>query len=58
MKNADIMLTHEARPNDVDFVMIDGVVHKESGRHIRIDVSALHAESAGMIRRLRVQADI
>jgi len=58
VKNVDILLTHAARPNDVDFVMIDGVVHKESGRHPRIDVSALLAKSAGMIRRLRVQADI
>lgn len=58
VRNVDFMLTHAARPNDVDFVMIDGVVHKENGRHARIDVPALLAESAEMIRRLRVQADI
>lgn len=58
VKNIDVLLTHAARPNDVDFVMIDGVVHKESGRHTRIDVPALLAEAADTIRRLRVQADI
>lgn len=58
VRNVDFMLTHAARPNDVDFVMIDGVVHKENGRHTRVDVPALLAESADMIRRLRVQADI
>ncbi len=58
VKNVDFLLTHGARPNDVDFVMIDGVVHKENGRHTRIDVPALLAQSSDMIRRLRVQADI
>ena len=58
VKNVDFLLTHAARPNDVDFVMIDGVVHKENGRHTRVDVPALLAESTEMMRRLRIQADI
>jgi 5-methylthioadenosine/S-adenosylhomocysteine deaminase len=58
VKNADFLLTHAARPNDVDFVMIDGVVHKDNGRLTRVDVPALLAESGEMIRRLRVRADL
>jgi 5-methylthioadenosine/S-adenosylhomocysteine deaminase len=58
VKNVGVLLTHSARPSDVDFVMVDGVVHKENGRHTRVDVPALPAESTDMIRRLRIQADI
>ncbi|MFC3691451.1 amidohydrolase family protein [Chenggangzhangella methanolivorans] len=54
----DFLLTHAAQPADVDFVMIDGVVHKEGGRLTRVDVEALVAEAAATIARLTEQAGV
>ncbi|AMB43322.1 amidohydrolase family protein [Methylobacterium sp. AMS5] len=54
----DFMLTHAAQPANVDFVMVDGVVHKENGRHTRVDVEALLAQAQESIARLRQKAGL
>lgn len=56
--SVDFLLTHAAQPADVDFVMIDGVVHKQAGRLIRIDVDALSAEARAEIARLKERAGL
>lgn len=58
VRNVDIMLTHSARPSDVDLVMIDGVVHKRDKRLVGLDVAALLSEAEQMITQLRTQAKI
>ncbi len=54
----DFMLTHAAQPANVDFVMVDGVIHKEGGYHTRIDVEAILLEAEETIRHLREEAGI
>ncbi|WAJ28233.1 amidohydrolase family protein [Antarcticirhabdus aurantiaca] len=54
----DFMLTHAAQPTNVDFVLVDGVVHKENGRHTRVDQEALIAQAQETIARLRQEAGI
>lgn len=56
VRNIDIMLTHSARPADVELVMIDGVMHKRDKRLVGVDVAALLAEADEMITLLRAQA--
>ena len=54
----DFMLTHSAQPAIVDFVAIDGVVHKQDGRMLQVDVLQLLAEARQTIAALRQQAGI
>lgn len=56
--SVDFFLTHVAQPSHVDFVMIDGQVHKRNGRLTRIDVPALLASSRGTIADLRSRSGI
>ncbi|CAN5400118.1 amidohydrolase family protein [soil metagenome] len=56
--SVDSLLTHSAQAADVDFVMIDGVVHKRDGRLLRIDVPALLREATREIGRMRTAADV
>lgn len=56
--SVDALLTHAAQPDNVDFVMIDGVVHKQDGRLTRVDAAALRAQASAMIAQLRRKADI
>lgn len=58
VRNVDVMLTHSARPADVDLVMVDGVVHKRDRRLLRVDVAALLDEADAMIATLRAQAKV
>ena len=51
--SADALLTHAAQPANVDLVMIDGVLHKQSGRLLRIDLPELQRKSRDTIERLR-----
>lgn len=52
------LLTHAARPDNVDFVMVEGVVHKERGRLTRVDIPALVAEAKEAIAAIRRRAEI
>jgi cytosine/adenosine deaminase-related metal-dependent hydrolase len=52
------LLTHAARPENVDFVMIDGQVHKQGGVLTRIDETDLKAEAGEMIDKLRRNAGL
>jgi 5-methylthioadenosine/S-adenosylhomocysteine deaminase len=54
----EFLLTHSAQPDDVDFVMIDGTVHKRDGRLTSIDVAALSEEAETMMARLRSEAGL
>lgn len=54
----DFFLTHVAQPAHVDFVMIDGQVHKRGGRLTRIDVPDLLAAARETIADLRSRAGI
>lgn len=56
--STDFFLTHVAQPAHVDFVMIDGVIHKRSGRLTRVDVPALLSASRETIADLRSRAGI
>src|SRR5262249_25678312 len=56
--SVDFLLTHVAQPSHVDFVMIDGEIHKRNGRLTAVDVRALLAESRDAIADLRRRADI
>lgn len=54
----DFLLTHAAQPADVDFVMIDGAIHKQAGRLTRVDAPALLAEARDAIDRLKRRAGL
>lgn len=54
----DFFLTHVAQSAHVEFVMIDGQVHKRNGRLTRVDVPALLAASRDAIADLRSRAGI
>lgn len=56
--SVEFLLTHSARPENVDFVMVDGVVHKEAGRLTRVDVPALVAEAKAEISKIRQRAGV
>ena len=58
VRNVDFMLTHSARPADVDLVMIDGQLHKRNKRLLRVDTAALLAEADEMMAKLRAQAKV
>lgn len=58
VSDVTFLLTHAARPADVDLVMIDGVLHKRDKRLMRVDVPALLAEANETIARLRSQARV
>ena len=58
VRHVDVMLTHAARPADVELVMIDGVVHKRDKRLVGIDVAALLAEADRTITQLRALAKV
>ena len=57
-RKVDVMLTHSARPADVDLVMIDGRLHKRDKRLLNLDAAALLAEADRLIAQLRAQAKI
>jgi cytosine/adenosine deaminase-related metal-dependent hydrolase len=56
--NPDFALTHSAQPQNVEFAMIDGVVHKSDGRLAMIDEQALVDQSEKMISDLRQKAGL
>jgi len=58
VRNIDVLLTHSARPADVDLVMVDGVMHKRDKRLLRVDVAALLDEADTMMATLRAQARV
>lgn len=58
VRNVDVMLTHSARPADVDLVMIDGRLHKRDKRLLNVDLAALLADAERMIAQLRARAKI
>lgn len=55
---AAALLTHAARPENVDLVLIDGVVHKREGRLTRVDVAALLGEAEESMARIRTAAGL
>jgi 5-methylthioadenosine/S-adenosylhomocysteine deaminase len=58
VRDSTALLVRAARPSDVDFVMIDGVVRKRDGRLVNIDVEALTRDAAERISRIRKEAGI
>lgn len=48
----EFLLTHAARPRDVEFVMIEGVVHKQDGELVRVDVPELLDDARRSARRV------
>ncbi|MBK1881252.1 amidohydrolase family protein [Luteolibacter pohnpeiensis] len=56
--SAEFMLTHSANPASVDFVMIDGKIHKQGGRLAKVDLPALLEESQTMISSLKKSAGL
>lgn len=58
VRDVAFMLTHSARPDDVDLVMIDGILHKRDKRLLRINVPELLAEADETIAKLRAQAKV
>lgn len=54
----EFLLTHVVQPTHVDFVMIDGVVHKRDGRLTRVDTRELLAASQGTMAALRERAGV
>ncbi len=58
VRDATALLIRAGRPSDVDFVMIDGVVHKRDGRLVRVEVDELIDDARSRIDRLRRTADV
>jgi len=56
--NPYFALTHAAQPGNVDFVMVDGTIHKRSGRLTNIDEEALVEQARKMMSDLRQQAGL
>lgn len=54
----EFLLTHSARPENVDFVMIDGKIHKQDGRLTLIDTSSLLDEADRTMADLKQQAGL
>ncbi len=54
----EFVLTHSAQPANVQFVMIDGKVHKDDGRLANIDVAALTDEAEKTMADLRQKAGL
>ncbi|WP_037157586.1 amidohydrolase family protein [Rhodococcoides fascians] len=54
--DATSLAVRAARPSNVSFVMIDGVVHKRDHELVRVDTEALLSESDQAIRTLRDRA--
>jgi 5-methylthioadenosine/S-adenosylhomocysteine deaminase len=52
------LLSHAARPENVDTVLIDGVVHKRGGRLTRVDAATLRGEAETRIAAIRARAGI
>ncbi len=53
---AGFALTHAAEPQDVSFVMIDGVIHKRDGELTRVDLDDLLSRADAMIGALQSAA--
>lgn len=58
VRDVPYLLTHAARPSDVDFVLVDGQVHKRDGRLTRVDVPALLDKAEATMAALRRQAGV
>lgn len=58
VSDVSFLLTHAARPGDVDLVMIDGILHKRDKRLVRVNGTQLLAEANDTIARLRSQARV
>lgn len=52
------LLTHAARPDNVSLVLIDGVLHKQDGHLVRVDLPAVRARAASSIARIQSTAGI
>ena len=57
-RDATAMIVRAARPDNVDLVMIDGVVLKRDGNLVQVDAESVIAEADSRISRLRAQAGL